>query len=358
MRLASSDDNRRFVVLFLAFVPIESVSLAIADDDAYGPVRQLTFSDANDEDGAFAVADDGTVHFVWISDRAGNTDVWIKSSKDGIKWGEPRPAVQTPADDLMNSLVRTKDGLYHLTGRSGTWHTGQFATYDSTSTDLIHWTKPVRWSEKGAAGYFQEARNGHYWLLTLSRRSGNYDLYLQRSRDKGKKWSDPVRLTRDPLDDFLFGFRITQDGSFLLVWERHDPSVSGGLLGRSADVYLTTSSDGIQWDTPKLLTPESAKSETDTIPALLEAPDGQIYAVWITTRGSNGPAVVGVPVWPRQDLANIRRVPAEGYSVRSQALGGGRCLLAWVKTVSGRNHDYFFRILDSFDFDSFAPAGF
>jgi hypothetical protein len=32
----------------------------------------LTFSDANDADGAFAAADDGTVYFAWISDRAGS----------------------------------------------------------------------------------------------------------------------------------------------------------------------------------------------------------------------------------------------------------------------------------------------
>jgi hypothetical protein len=95
-------------------------------------------------------------------------------------------------------------------------------------------------------------------------------------------------------------------------------------------------------------------------PVSLSIADDDAYGLvrQLTTRGPNGPAVVGVPVWPRTDLANIRCVPAEGYSVRSQALGGGRCLLAWVRTVSGRNHDYFFRILDSFDFNSFARAGF
>ena len=64
-----------FAVLLIALVPIVHVPPASAGEDAYGPVRQLTFSDANDEDGAFAVADDGAVYFAWISDRAGNTDV-------------------------------------------------------------------------------------------------------------------------------------------------------------------------------------------------------------------------------------------------------------------------------------------
>lgn len=82
-----------FVVLVIALVPIVPVSLAHGDEDLYGPVRQLTFSDANDEDGAFAVANDGTIYFAWISNRAGNTDVWMKSSRDGIDWSDPWPVV-------------------------------------------------------------------------------------------------------------------------------------------------------------------------------------------------------------------------------------------------------------------------
>ena len=101
----------------------------------------------------------------------------------------------------------------------------------------------------------------------------------------------------------------------------------------------------------------------DEVVSLIEGPAGRIYAVWITTRLSTKPTVVGVRVWPKRDLSDCRRLPAEGYSVRGQALDDGRFLLAWVKTVSRSNHDYFYRILDGFDFDDFPrplparPAG-
>jgi hypothetical protein len=49
-------------------------------------------------------------------------------------------------------------------------------------------------------------------------------------------------------------------------------------------------------------------------------------------------------------------LPAEGYSVRGRALADGRYLLAWVKTVHDSNHDYFYRILDEFDFEGFKPV--
>ena len=182
--------SRGLVVLLIALAPIVLVSFAIGDDDAHGPVRRLTHSDANDEDGAFAVADDGTIYFAWISDRAGNTDVWMRSSKDGINWSDSRPVVETSVDDLMNSMVRTSDGRFHLTGRRGPWHTGQFAVWDSSSADLVNWSPPVRWTEFRAAGTFQESPNGDYWLVFLSRRSGNYDLYSQRSSDRGQ--SPPI----------------------------------------------------------------------------------------------------------------------------------------------------------------------
>lgn len=347
--------SRGFVVLLIALAGIVPVSFAIGDDDAFGPVRKLTHDDANDEDGAFALADDGTIYFAWISDRSGNTDVWMKSSKDGISWSDPWPVVATPVDDLMNSMARTSDGRFHLTGRRGPWHTGQFAVWDSSSVDLINWSQPVKWTELRAAGTFQESPKGDYWLVFLSRRSGNYDLYSQRSGDRGATWTDPVAITSDPKEDFIFSFRIARDGTHILLWEQHDASVRGGYLGKSADIYLSTSADGVDWTPPKLLTPEPGKPETDTIPSLIEGPGGEFYAVWITTRLSRGPTVVAAPVWPKQDLANLRRLPAEGYSVRGQALPDGRYLLAWVKTVSGSNHDYFYRILNGFNFDDFEP---
>lgn len=357
MQISLSSDKHGLsppcVVLLVALLPIVREPALSAGEDAYGPVRQLTFGDANDEDGAFAVADDGTVYFAWISDRAGNTDVWMKSSKDGIHWSDPWPVVQTPVDDLLNHMVRTSDGRFHLTGRRGPWHTGEFAAWDTSSVDFVNWSEPVRWTEFGAAGTFQESPDGDYWLVFLSRRSGNYDLYIQRSRDKGETWTDPVAITSDPKEDFLFSFRIARDGTRILLWEQHDASVRGGMLGRSADVYLSTSADGVKWTPPKLLTPESDKPEVDTIPTLIEGPGGQVYAVWITTRLPPKPAVVGVRVWPKPDLSDLRRLPAEGYSVRGQALSDGRYLLAWVRTVSGSNHDYFYRILDGFDFDGF-----
>jgi len=321
--------------------------------DAGGRVLRLTTGSATDEDGTFGLGDDGTVYFAWVSNRAGNVDVWMTSTRDGLTWSDPWPVVQTPVDDLMNSMVRTSDRRFHLTGRRGNWGRGEIAVWDSSSTDMVHWTKPVQWSAPGSFGNFQEAPGGDYWLVTASLRTGNWDLYIQRSRDRGKTWGAALALTNDPLDDFLFAFRIAPDGTFIVLWERHDPSVRGGLLGKSADIYLTTSADGVHWTPPRLLTPYSGRPETDTAPALLAAPGGRIYGAWLTSRYRRRVSVVAVPLWPRMDLSDLRLLPAAGYSVRGQALPDGRYLLAWVQRPFMARPTYFYRILCSFDFDKF-----
>lgn len=314
---------------------------------------RLTTGDADDEDGAFGRTDDGTVYFAWISNRAGNVDVWMTSTRDGLAWSDPWPAVQTPEDDLMNSLVRTSDGRFHLTGRRGDWNGDEKATWDSSSTDMLHWTAPVQWSAAGGIGNFREDPGADYWLVTTSHQRGNWDLYLQRSRDRGATWGAPVALTDDALDDFLFAFRIAPDGTFILLWERHDPSVRGGLLGNSADIYLATSPDGARWTPPRLLTPSSWSLQADTAPALLEDAGGRIYGVWLTSRFRRPFSVVGVPLWPRMDVSDLRLLPATGYSVRGQALLDGRYLLAWVQKPPNGKAAYFYRILCGFDFETF-----
>ena len=282
----------------------------VSCDDRGGAVFALTDGPAIDEDGTFLLAEDGTVHCAFISNRAGNMDVWMTSSRDALRWSAPRPVVATPEDDLLNVAARTRDGLYHLTGRT------QFMVADSVSSDLQSWTAPVAWSDPRAdgwtAGHFQEAPNGDYWLVTLSEKTGTRKLYLQRSRDRGRSWEPRVPLTAHGQADLLFSFRIAGDGTFILVWEQRDARDQRAVVSASSNIYLATL----------------------------------------------------VPVYPRLDVGDMRAVPAPGYSVRSQRLLDGRYLLAWVRTSpTNGTPDYSCRFVCNFDFPSvrashvFAPEG-
>ena len=323
-----------------------------ACDDRGGAVFALTDGPTTDEDGSFLLADDGTVHFAFISNRSGSMDVWMTSSRDALQWSTPRPVVATPEDDLLNSATRTRDGLYHLTGRT------QFMVADATSVDLQSWTAPVAWSDPRldgwTAGHFQEAPSGDYWLVTLSEKTGTRKLFLQRSRDRGRSWEPRVPLTAHGQADMLFSFRIARDGTFILVWEQREARDQRALVSSSSNIYFATSADGTAWTAPVRLSPDIGREKFDVWPTLLLGPGNQYYAAWLSSRLASGSAPAGtamVPVHPRLDVADMRAVPAPGYSVRSQELPGGRHLLAWVQTnPSNGTPDYFYRFVCGFDF--------
>jgi hypothetical protein len=334
-------------------------------DDRGGAAFALTDGPTTDEDGTFLLADDGTVHFAFISNRAGTMDVWMTSSRDALQWSAPRPVVATPDDDLLNVAARTRDGLYHLTGRT------QFMVADSTSADLQGWTPPAPWSDPRTdgwtAGHFQEAPNGDYWLVTLSEKTGTRKLYLQRSRDRGQSWEPRLPLTAHGQADMLFSFRIARDGTFILVWEQRDARDQRAVVSSSSNIYLATSADGRAWTAPLRLSPDTGREKFDVWPALLLGPGDQYYAAWLSSRLASATAPAGtvmVPVHPRLDGGDIRAVPAPGYSVRSQRLLDGRYLLAWVQTnPTNGSSDYFYRFVCNFDFpavrssNAVAPAG-
>ena len=315
-------------------------------DDRGGEVRQLTMGDSDDEDGTFLVGDDGTLHFAFISDRGGTIDVWMISSPDALTWSAPRAGVATPQDDLLNVSTRTRDGIYHLTGRSGN------AVAYVTSSDLATWSAPpTRWTDPAVlgrtAGTFLEDTAGVFWMVSISNRTGIYKLYLQRSIDRGASWSAPVPLTNHAEEDFLFSFRIAADGTFVLVWEQH---AVGDTTGFTGDIFFATSPDAVSWTVPWQISVDPGESELDQWPGLITGPGGQLFAAWTTSRGPVLGGTIMIPVYPRLDLLDQRIVPGAGYSLRSQWFDG-RYVMAWVgRDPANGSLDYFSRFACDFDF--------
>lgn len=207
-----------------------------------GEQMLLTRGNANDEDGTFIRGDDGRIYFAWISDRAflgrKGMDVWIKSSADGTTWSLPWKAVQTEGEDLMSTLVRTSYGRYHLTGQILQPPGGDlgYSTWDATSFDLKSWSKPQRWTPSAywAGGALQEDSRGNYWLIFSTHQTsynGQRDLYIKRSTNRGVTWENPLPLIIDQGDSWVFSFTIAVDGTFVLLWETHDPNDPAGYLG-------------------------------------------------------------------------------------------------------------------------------
>src|SRR5512134_561046 len=46
-------------------------------------------SPSKDEDPSVLRAADGTIFVAWFSERSGNPDIWITSTRDGVEWTDP-----------------------------------------------------------------------------------------------------------------------------------------------------------------------------------------------------------------------------------------------------------------------------
>ena len=60
-------------------------------DDQGGAAFQLTTDPATDEDGDFLLAADGTLYFAFMSERSGNMNIWMTSSKNALDWASRPP---------------------------------------------------------------------------------------------------------------------------------------------------------------------------------------------------------------------------------------------------------------------------
>lgn len=326
-------------------------------------IHLLTDGPTMDEDGSFFMADDGSVYLSFISNRRGFMETYLTKTVggadwDGVTWSDPVRVIETPQrENLLNFSTRTSDGRYHLTGRYGSFQTA--TTGQVTSLDLVEWTPPVEINPTApfefSAGAIQEHPvTGDYWMVFIIRDdNGLYDLYLQRSTNSGSSWqAPPVLLTESAEQDFIFSFRITDSGKFILVWHRYSASASS-YFDASADIYLRTSEDGETWSPELLLTDNGGTPQMDALPWLHDGPDGDLWVTWLTTSVETPGqvfSVVAIPVFPTLDVDDVRRVPAPGYSVRSQRLADGRTILAWVADQGATQADYAYRILCDWDF--------
>src|SRR5262245_58619834 len=86
------------------------------------------------------------------------------------------------------------------------------------------------------------ARDGAYYLVFLSDRSGSKQLWATRSND-GLLWSTPQQITNNGDENLFPTLLQTDDGVFHLCWNRFSIA-SGG----TQHIYYARSFDGLNWN--------------------------------------------------------------------------------------------------------------
>ena len=179
-----------------------------------------------------------------------------------------------------------------------------------------------------------------YWAVWMGIKNGRSSVYMNRSVDGGRKWTDPVSLTGE--SQSVFGHSLHRAGErMLLVW--HDTRTGRDRL------YAATSSDaGVTWTAPARVDhlPESSEVAVSSPTVLLNA-DGEALVAWQDARNGRDDIFLarstdGGRTWGSEDQRMDADEPGTALS-RFPSLArakDGRVVLAWDDDRAGLEDVY------------------
>lgn len=327
-----------------------------------GQVLSAGNEEGQDEDPSLLRSADGQLHVAWYSDRNGPDDkeLFITHSADGQAWSEPAQLTRSGGDSFYPSLAQDAAGAFHLafwrvihvnvlgtnnkiftksSADGTTWDLDQETVVAGGPNDLV----PCMVHDRVAGRllvYFASSSRAADGRVDLNEKT----LRLYVSENAGAGWSLPSRLNgvNDDASHNTFPSVVqTDDGTFLMVWTRYKASASSGVLtvlsDPSTETMISLSSNGLDWEEPRLVSP-GGESTVDALPSFYPDAAGTSWtALWLTapkgsSSGSTVEAVLSGPL-----PAATPRPEITGYSGHAAPLdASGHYLGVWVAGRSGR----------------------
>ena len=306
-----------------------------------------------DEDPSVLLAADGTLYVAWFSDRSGNPDIYLTSSKDRVTWSAPLRITTGPHGDFYPNLLQDSHGVLHLvwfqwvapflgqirhasSSNGTTWTPEEPVTTEFLSDD---WVPTVA-----------EAPDGSLLVYFIAaKRPGNStnQIFLAVKRPNRVAWDPPVSLSiNSPTEhDHLPFVARTGPAELTLAWVRYSAADSDFISNPRSDLYTAQSADGAIWSAPVRLTTDGLGQ--NLFPQIYRRHDGTWWILWLSTKG-------GTQAQYELPLADAARYPAglvknrllpAGYSHRLAATPApGEYLAAWVQGATGVE-DIYYRLL-------------
>jgi len=152
------------------------------------------------------------------------------------------------------------------------------ACTDSTSSGAFQPSDPALLST-GSPGKDEDpsavrAQDGTLFVAWFSERGGNADIYLT-STDDGVLWSDPLRVTTDAGGDFNPHLIQDGQGTFHLTWFRWTAPFVG-------HIWYTSSADGLTWDPEAEVQVTEVAGVDDWVPTIAQAADGTLVICFVS----------------------------------------------------------------------------
>ena len=256
----------------------------------------------------------------WYSDRLGahpdglaRREIFVTLSYDGKAWLDPTPATDSHAWSFYPSLARDPNGFvwlafmrWHLLPDGCIYFDAQHCPGDpgcctgtdrrilvSASYDGITWSEAA--SHEVASGPADEqpsivaASDGRLLAYFVSGyRGGDTRRQLQVAVRDSAGWHAPVALggVDDAASNAVFPHAVeVSPGAFLLAFTRYDLAAGDDAFDPSAEVLVSSSADGVQFDAPTVVSGPSP-ARVDVFPWIYPESDGRWSVLWVTESGT------------------------------------------------------------------------
>lgn len=325
-----------------------TASTSQAEAQLSAPVR-ISDDNGDDEDPSVMLAQDGRFYVAWSSKRQNGVNIYIKSSEDGRTWSTEDQVTIGPGEDFYPSLAQTRDGTFHIA-----WFRLERAQADmdiwySRSQNARTWTVPAPISDspkvEWAPSIHADSRDALH-IVWSSGKTGNRELFVSRSDNRGLWWSPERQITQSDEEDDFPHMIETSEGEWILAWTRYRKGspLLDYIKDTSAEIVIARSWDGLNWSVPEVSAPKDEKRRhMDLLPFVFEdAATRQLYLSWTSSRSNR---------WGNILLRNLaseasayRLLTTERTSDYDAKIAPtktpGQYLMVWVSDRDGRREIY------------------
>ena len=347
-----------FVLLFISVLSSAGARASQSDDGPKfkpGSTQLLSAgSPTKDEDPSVIRAHDGRLFVAWFSDRGGNPDIYVTSTRDGSDWTSPVRVTTSSDGDFAPSLLQGDNGTFHLvwfrwdaplhghiwynTSPDGLTWDQRSETQITTGLDVDDWVPTITQASDGTLLVF---------FVSIKRNAANptNDIYVVRRHPGEAIWDAAVPVTgiNSATEHDHLPFAARTGDRITLVWVRTDTTQALPWLNSKSDLFYATSVDGLSWSNPSRIT-NTAGNVANLFPGLFASLEGEWFLVWLSTRPGE-PKVFELP------LADVVQYPLgliknkklrAGYSHRSAPTStSGVFIGVWVEGPEGAQDIYY-----------------
>jgi hypothetical protein len=263
-----------------------------------------TGSPTKDEDPSVLLAQDGSLCVAWYSDRdAGNQELYITRTVDGITWSPAVRVTNDPGGDFYPSLIQDDLGVFHLTWfRWTALFVGQIMYKTSADPDCTKLAMSVEVAVTNDPNVddwvpvITKAADGTLLIYFVSEKrnplSMTNEIYVSTKGPGDPSWNAPQLITgiSSPTEHDHLPFVARTGPDLAMVWVRNDGTSLTPWVAPlpKSDLWYSTSTDGLTWGAPTKITNEPAPA-IHLYPGLYQRFDGTWWIIWLSTRLNPGP---------------------------------------------------------------------